>query len=101
MKRKTSEPACRVCGCTEFAACAEGCWWVGVEKNSAPLCSACSGGAGDMAEAIRRNTRALNGGGMRSAVIDAAYGIGRAALRRRGARVKAEAANQDPSWGSR
>jgi hypothetical protein len=28
---------CRVCGCTNFAACAGGCWWV--EDD---LCSSCS-----------------------------------------------------------
>lgn len=38
---KPAEPACRVCGCTEFNACVgafgEGCHWV--EKD---LCSACA-----------------------------------------------------------
>lgn len=43
---------CRVCGCTNFSACAGGCWWVEDE-----LCSAC---------AIARSVRA--------AKVDAAIG---------------------------
>lgn len=101
MKRKSSESACRVCGCTNHNACENGCSWVVVEKSSPPLCSACSGTVGDLAEAIRRSTRTLNAGGLRANVIDAAYAIGRAALRRRNARVKAEANIVDASWGSR
>lgn len=60
---KNDGPACRVCGCTEHNAClTEGhvfddvpCSWVltkGADKG--PLCSACAGTAGDLAEAIKR-----------------------------------------------
>jgi hypothetical protein len=33
------DPVCRVCGCTEFHACPEGCWWVEPD-----LCSSCAEG---------------------------------------------------------
>lgn len=35
------EPACRVCGCTENAACPGGCWWVPDPELAGELCSAC------------------------------------------------------------
>lgn len=40
LKAVLDEPACRVCGCTEFDPCEDGCWWV-----EGDLCSACQGGA--------------------------------------------------------
>lgn len=30
-------PSCRVCGCTEHAACDRGCWWIEPD-----LCSSCA-----------------------------------------------------------
>lgn len=33
---------CRVCGCTDIAACPGGCWWVGKD-----LCSRCAEASGD------------------------------------------------------
>lgn len=33
-------PACRVCGCTEYAACPGGCSWVIDPAGVGPLCSA-------------------------------------------------------------
>ncbi len=108
-RRKSTEPACRVCACTEHNACDEGCSWVKVEPGSPPLCSACSGGVGDMAEAIGRGIKLLGGprrpdrplGGLSRLKIDQALVIGLAARRRRNARVKAEARNPDPAWGNR
>lgn len=46
----TAIPSCRVCGCTEYCACPEGCYWV--EDD---LCSACASKlkAGKTAEEIR------------------------------------------------
>jgi hypothetical protein len=35
------EPACRVCGCTDEAACEGGCWWVPDPYLEGDLCSAC------------------------------------------------------------
>lgn len=35
------EAACRVCGCTFFDPCDEGCWWVQDPKSLGPLCSSC------------------------------------------------------------
>ena len=78
MIRKTSEPACRVCGCTEFNACADGCCWVPVEKCSPPLCSSCSGTVGDLAESMKRVARLLNSEGIRERIIEVSFGIGRA-----------------------
>lgn len=95
------EPACRVCGCTEHNACADGCAWVKVENDSPPLCSACSGTTADMVEAVKRGTKMLSTSGMPRRMIDHAVIIGRAALRRRNARAKIEARNPDPAWGSR
>jgi hypothetical protein len=98
-RRKSSEPACRVCGCTEHNACDEGSSWVSTERGSPPLCSACSGGAGDMEEAIKRGVTFLRRPGI--AAANEAVAIGRAAIRRRNARVKAERRNPDPAWGGR
>lgn len=100
-RRRSDEPACRICGCTEHAACDEGCSWVKVEASSPPLCSACSGTAGDMAEAIKRSVKLLTAAGNPRRKIDHADAIGRAAIRRRNARAKIEASNPDPAWGSR
>lgn len=95
----SAEPACRVCGCTEHNACDEGCSWVRVEKNSPPLCSACSGTAADMAEAIKRGMSVLIVTSVQAA--EQAVTIGRAALRRRKARERLESGNVDPAWGGR
>lgn len=35
------EPACRVCGCTEFEACLFGCSWVPDPEGLGALCSTC------------------------------------------------------------
>ena len=35
-------PRCRVCGCTDFAACPGGCWWVPDPELQGDLCSACA-----------------------------------------------------------
>jgi hypothetical protein len=44
---------CRVCGCTNFSACAGGCWWV--EDD---LCSTCgSGPTGDALDALYASRR--------------------------------------------
>jgi hypothetical protein len=59
-RRKSVEPACRVCGCTESRACEGGCWWAEVAKGEAPLCSACVGSADDMVEVLIR-IKAMNG----------------------------------------
>lgn len=98
-------PTCRVCGCTEISACPGGCSWVRAEKASVyaarkPLCSACSGTAGDMKEAIERGTKILE---TFSGAAAAGYAvvIGRAALRRRANRARAEAKTIDASWGTR
>lgn len=34
-------PTCRVCGCTEWNACPEGCWWVTDPQGMGDLCSSC------------------------------------------------------------
>lgn len=99
MTRKSVEPACRVCGCTEHNACDEGCAWVRVEVGSLPLCSACSGTAADMVEAIKRGCDWLRQSG--ELAISTAIRIGTAARSRRKAREKAEANVVDGSWGSR
>jgi len=33
--------ACRLCGCTDWAACDGGCWWVDDPAGIGPLCSSC------------------------------------------------------------
>lgn len=98
-KRRSAEPACRVCCCTEHNACDEGCNWVRTEKGSPPLCSACSGTAADMAEAVKRGTTLLLKPSMKAA--EEAVAIGRAARRRYSARLKADRQNPDPAWGGR
>ncbi|MBI5520230.1 MAG: hypothetical protein HY916_09235 [Desulfovibrio sp.] len=40
-EQDADDPACRVCGCTEFMACPGGCWWVEPD-----LCSSCAQAAG-------------------------------------------------------
>lgn len=74
---KNDGPACRVCGCTEHNACVTqimptptqkrqrwapqlvACSWVKVEGATPPLCSACAGTVGDLAEAMVRGRRML------------------------------------------
>lgn len=56
---------------------------------------------GDMAETLKRSLRLLGGTGIRERIIEVSFAIGRAALRRRIARVKSEAKNPDPAWGGR
>ncbi|MCC8963721.1 hypothetical protein H8A95_15735 [Bradyrhizobium sp. Pear76] len=101
MTRKSSKPACRVCGCTEHNACEEGCFWVRVEAHSKPLCSACSGTPRDVVEVCRRVRSVFRKFGI---VIDTA-GIANvvlgALLRRIEARIKADANNPDATWGGR
>lgn len=83
---KNDGPRCRVCGCTEHNACVmlavvlEGkkknrarevtmsCSWVKVEGSTDPLCSACSGTAEDLLEAMTRSRRMLR--------LHGAHGIG-------------------------
>lgn len=43
LDRPEPGPACRVCGCTEYAACLPPCWWVADPAGQGPLCSACKG----------------------------------------------------------
>jgi hypothetical protein len=103
-RRKSSEPACRCCGCTEHNACEEGCAWVKVEKGSPPLCSACSGTTADLSETLKRADALL---GKFSFTVDPRHTVGvlrsmaRAAMRRSSARMKAESARPDKSWGGR
>ncbi len=44
-KEKPMEPmTCRVCGCTDEAACKGGCWWADLDlenQRGGPLCSQC------------------------------------------------------------
>jgi len=93
-------PSCRVCACTELNACDEGCSWVKVEIESPPLCSACSGKPGDMAESLKRSLSlqrkygADNVGQEVSAIL-------RAALKRLRVRMACDARSIDPSWGGR
>ncbi len=103
-RRNATEPACRVCGCTEFNACADGCSWVKVEKGSPPLCSACDGTAADMAEVLKRVDRLL---GKFSFTMDPAHTVKclrsmvRGASKRMRVRLAMDAINPDPSWGGR
>jgi hypothetical protein len=110
---KNDGPACRMCGCTEHNACVElgnvpltariakavrmpatrmprllTCSWVKVEGNTEPLCSACSGTAADMQEALGRGCRMLQQHS--NAGIDFALVIGNAARARYRARLKAQ-----------
>lgn len=51
--------ACRVCGCTDSAACPGGCWWV--EED---LCSACEGVArGEPSWPVRLTLAGILAGG--------------------------------------
>mgnify|MGYP000072318525 CR=1 FL=1 len=87
---KPSAYACRVCGCTEEQACMPfGCSWVKAEAGSPPLCSSCSGSPGDMLEALKRGERFLTK--LTKLDVAMAVRVGRAAVRRRNARIKAEA----------
>ena len=97
----STEPACRICSCTEFDACPDGCSWVSVEKLSAPLCSACAGTGADLSDAMKRAVSALGSSGRPSAKIERAITVMRAALKRKKARMRAEASVIDASWGSR
>lgn len=103
-RRKSTEPACRVCSCTEHNACDEGCAWVKVESGSPPLCSACSGTAADLSETLKRADTLL---GKFPFTVDprhtvaALRSMARAAMRRSSARMKANASVCDASWGSR
>lgn len=92
MTRKSSEPACRVCRCTEHNACDGGCSWVEVEKGSPPLCSACAGTDADMHEAMTRISKLIE---INSELAPA---IARAALRRWKVRY---ASVIDKTWGGR
>ncbi|CAN7381181.1 hypothetical protein LJR220_003389 [Bradyrhizobium sp. LjRoot220] len=96
-----TEPACRVCKCTEFNACEEGCSWVKTEPGSPPLCSACSGTPKDVVEVCRRVRSTFR----RLGIVTDTAGVANVALgallKRVEARVKAEANNPDPSWGGR
>src|SRR6185369_10499185 len=92
--RRSTEPACRVCGCTEHNACEEGCSWVKVEKESPPLCSACDGRPADMAEAITRSLSIQRKYGADNTGLEVAV-ILRAALRRLRVRIAVDAANPD------
>ncbi len=38
---RTQLAACRICDCTESAACTGGCWWVDDPEALGRLCSAC------------------------------------------------------------
>jgi hypothetical protein len=95
------EPACRVCNCTEHNACDEGCSWVEVENESPPLCSACSGRAGDLAEAVSRILDTIEGAGFLRSKIDRADEIGINALIRRKTFIREQKHNLDPAWGNR
>jgi hypothetical protein len=101
MTRKSSEPACRVCGCTEHNACDEGCSWVRTEPGSPPLCSACSGKPLDVAETCRRVRSNFRKFGFCTDTARQANAIIAALSVRVEARVNAEAKNPDASWGGR
>jgi len=97
--RRNSEPACRVCGCTDHNACDEGCSWVKVAKDEAkPLCSACDGTAADLFEVAGRCLRMLR---QPEASIPPVERVLRAAIRRYRTRVAREARSVDASWGGR
>jgi hypothetical protein len=104
MTPRKTEPACRVCGCTEHHACAEGCAWVKVEPVSPPLCSACSGTAADLSETLKRADILL--GKFPFSVdprhtVAALRSMARAAMRRSSARMRAEVSRTDKTWGGR
>lgn len=95
-RRKPTEPACRVCGCTEHAACDEGCSWVKVAKGEAPLCSACEGTAGDLFFALV-DVKAMLG----PKRMPQLTGLIKRALRRRVSRLRTEETTTDQTWGGR
>jgi hypothetical protein len=99
-RRKPTEPACRVCGCTEHNACEDGCSWVKVEDGSPPLCSACDGKPGDLAEAVKRALSLQRKYGADNVGLEVAA-ILRAALKRLRVRLAMDARNPDPAWGGR
>lgn len=100
-KHRRSEPACRVCSCTQHNACAEGCSWVRTEPGSPPLCSACDGKPADLVEACGRAVRVLNGAGIVRGRLNKAVAILRAGKRRFAVRVASESVNPDQAWGGR
>lgn len=99
--QKSSEPACRVCGCTEYAACDEGCSWVKVAKGEPPLCSACDGKPVDVIETCRRIRAMVKKHGISTETALQALIIIEALGKRVKVRVAADAANADPAWGNR
>ena len=99
-KRRQSDLACRVCSCTEHNACDEGCSWVKVERESPPLCSACDGKPGDLAEAMRRALALQRKYGADNVGLEVAV-ILRATLKRLRVRMAMESINPDPAWGGR
>ena len=103
-RRNLTEPACRVCGCTEHNACDEGCSWVRVERGSAPLCSACDGTSADFAEVLSRIDRVLCNFAFSvdpKHTIKSLRSVIRAAAKRRKMRIAMEDLNPDPAWGNR
>jgi hypothetical protein len=101
MKQRRTETACRVCGCAEHNACDEGCSWVSVEKDSPPLCSACSGKPTDMIEVCRRIRAMFRNYGFCADTAQQANVILTALGSRATARLAAEERNPDRSWGGR
>lgn len=88
---KNDGPACRVCGCTEHNACIEEgagfddstCSWVKTASvDPKPLCSACSGTAPDLAEAMGRVQKLLDKKPADRRAMNDAWFINRHALAR-------------------
>lgn len=57
-------PACRVCGCTEYAACTEGCGWVRESARRArercgPICTVCEDLVREVAHRARAHAAGL------------------------------------------
>lgn len=96
MPRKFRKPTfgvCRVCGCTDNAACEEGCSWV---DRGHTLCSACAGTPADLAYDMQRVARLLGGESALNAIkvrplALQAHLIAKDALLRFNRRQKAEA----------
>lgn len=105
MTRRSSEPACRVCGCTEYNACDEGCSWVKVRKGEKPLCSACAGTVADLIQVMSSVRGTL--GKLLPFSVDPDHTVKQmraslnAASARCKARLDADARNPDPAWGDR
>lgn len=97
--RKSSEPACRVCSCSEYNACDEGCSWVKVGKGEPPFCSACEGKAGDVIETCRRVRLTFRKYGICTDTAHQANVIIGALSARVKVRLASEAANPDLTWG--